>query len=284
VKNLAHYIVTLFKVDNNTAAALTITVTTFILGIIATISINSFVKYLNRRAYRKSLKLVIKEFIICSRKQYKEFGRFSQQADLLHGGDYTIPIVANLPKNYLTSLELHTFVDNFASVYIRKRAKCISTLFKIVAMVELDSAIFKENQKLLFERYTQHEALYQKNLDDLRKYHDDLALQFTGRQVDPETINILTVIHGTFNRWVESGKKTEFIYTRKQVVDPIYNFCVANNHPHPLTQPALELCLRCRLAYENITKIQAMMVALVGESLRINKGAYKLGMLVLKNF
>jgi hypothetical protein len=282
LKTLAHFIITTFKVDNNTAAALTISICTFVLGIIISVTLNAIIKYINNRSYRKSLNLVVQEFINSCKRQHREYTKFFQQKGFLEGDDFTIPVVPNPTKNYLASLDLHAFTNNFSAPLIKKRAKCISKLFKIIAMVEYDATSLTDSLKVLTDRYAQHEARYQQNLDALRKYFDDNLALVAKNTLDREVDALMRFIDKTFAEWINNGKKNEFANTCRHIINPIYEFAV-QQPPNIGTRLAVDTCINCRAAFVDMVKDQELLSDRVRTSMWIYKSAFKAGELVLRN-
>ena len=283
LKKVINYLVEDLNVDNNTAVTLTITLLTFTLGFLFTWIASFINRQIKKSSYRRSLKIIIKDFFKSCKKQHDAFKIFSDQKGFLHGLDFEIAFVSNFAQNYLSSLDIQVFTNNFSIAFNKRRAKHISKLFEIIEITKSETVFLKEILKLIFERYAKHEKDYQEHLDNLRKLQDDLITQFYGKQVDEQLNKFIVGIIGVFKAWAIKGQKTEFVNTLDEIVSPILDLAKGVN-PNPFTRIAIDNCLKCKQAFENMQKLEQMLKERISNSTLIYKRAYKIGNILKKVF
>lgn len=245
LKKLIDYLVNDLGVQPNTAATIILTLFTFSLGFIITWTAAAISKWLKRKKYRKSFKIILNDFISACKIQYQELEKFPLQKGYLNGGDYTITVKTNYGLKYLANLDINVFIDNFSSLFKKNRAAEVSQLLEIVEQVKSDRESIKELIDFTYLKYSESFDIYNENLDSLRKLYENLPLKYNGTAIEANFHIYIQSIIDTFNRWNEKGALTHINVTLDQIVNPLYTEAkkISQNE---ISRDVIEHTLKCR--------------------------------------
>jgi len=259
-------------IPRTTAATVMLTLSTFCLGYLLTWGASYIVKLKKRRLYRKSLKIIITDFLNSCEKQYLEFENFFSQPGYLNGGNYTVSFATSYSYNYLAKTDIVVFIENFSSIFHRNRAVEISQLFEVVERVAAAKETLKRVSDFVQARYDENFNTYNESLDNLRKGHDDIIFELVkgDRLTEPNGYqhNVLRI----FSAWKNKGASTHINSTLSEIVDPIYQLATTTA-TSMVSQNIINYTLKCRLAAENLRKHEEYLKETVAGSLRIHKDA-----------
>jgi len=283
MKKIIDFLVSEYNVDRSTAATLIITIFIFISGILTTLLINYLINRVNRFYYRKSLKIIIADFLKSCKKQSKIHFESIAQKVAMDGKDFTVKIVPNPSHSYLSSIDISEFTRNFMSICNDKRPKVISKLFELVESVKISEGVLDKTLELASEKYSVHEITYYDNLDELRKINDELINQVM--KADSENNPLLDFIRNylfVFRDWQDNGRDTRIKITFNQLVQPILQLA-RNTEQNLYSQSIFNYCLKCDISYINMEKLNKIITAKVRDVAHINRRAYRVGGKILSS-
>jgi hypothetical protein len=194
----------------------------------------------------------------------------------LHGENYNISIKSNFGQNYLSTLDIKTFIENFSSFFSKTRAGEISDFFEIVETVKTQKETAKEQIKTYYSNYDENLKKYNEGLDGLRKLQDDLALEYNGKTIDAQLANYISTIVATFTKWKQGGGSTHIHVTNTEIVTPLFDTALSFP-PNPISRKVIDYCIQCRVAVENITNVEGYMKDEIKTLKDIHKDAYERG-------
>ena len=261
-------------IPRNTAATIMLTLFTFCLGYILTWGASYIVKLKKRWLYKKSLKIIIADFLKSCEKQYLEFEKFPTQVGYLNGDNYTVSIASSYSHNFLAKTDITVFIENFSSIWHKGRAKEISQLFEYVEKVVVVKQTLKEVVAFTHKMYSENFHVYNENLDNVRKLCDNMVYELTQRDpniVAPSDyeISILNV----FKKWKENGSITHINTTLNELVNPMYEQAIKTS-PSLISKNVIDYTLKCRLAVINIKSYEKYLKESVAESLEVHKKVF----------
>ena len=283
LKNLIDYLVQDLGVQPNVAVTIILSLFTFSLGFLITWTAAGISKWIKRKNYKKSLKIVIKNFLESCQKQHLLLEDFSTHKGFLHGENYNISIKSNFGQNYLSTLDVKTFIENFSSILKKNRAQEISDLFEIVETVKTSKETFKEQIKIYYSSYDENLKKYNENLDSLRKLQDDLALEFNGKTIEVELANYISTIVNTFTKWKENGASIHVHSTNKEIVTQLFETALTFP-PNPISRKIIDNCIQCRTAVENITNVEEYMKDEIKTLKKVHEDSYNRGVTILNKW
>ena len=283
LKKLIDYLVQDLGVQPNVAVTIILSLFTFTLGFIITWTAAGISKWVKRKNYKKSLKIVIKNFLKSCKKQHLLLETFSTHKGFLHGENYNISIKSNFGQNYLSTLDVKTFIENFSSIFKKTRAQEIADLFEIVETVKASKETFKEQIKVYYSSYDENLKKYNENLDGLRKLQDDLALEYNGKTIDAQLANYISTIVGTFTKWKEKGANINVHATNTEIVTPLFETALTLP-PNLISRKIIDYCIQCRTSVENITNVEEYMKDEIKALKKVHEDSYNNGVTILNKW
>jgi len=283
IKKLIDYLVQDLGIQPNVAVTIILSLFTFSLGFLITWTAGGISRWVKRKNYKKSLKVVIKHFLESCQTQYVLLGDFSKQKGFLHGENYKISIKSNFGQNYLSTLDIKTFIENFSSIFKKERAQEISDLFEIVETVKTSKDAFKEQIKVYYSSYNENLKKYNENIDSLRKLQDDLALQYNGKTIDAELASYIHSISCTFTEWKKNGANININATSTEIVSPLFETALAFP-PNAISRKIIDNCSQCREAVENIANVERYMKDEIKALKDVHENSYEKGMLIFNKW
>jgi len=284
LKSIIDYLVKNLGVNSDVAVSVILTLFTFFFAYIISLIGSITVKKIKRRNYKKSLKIIINDFLKTCKKQYEEYEKFDEQKGYLFGEDYNIAVASSYSQNYLVNLDLNIFIENFSSLFRKNRASEISQLFESVEQVRATKEFLKENQKLTYEGYSKNLDIYNEHLDKLRKYHDLLVDRYAATTIESESTVLVKKIWEVFKTWKDNGGDTNVNSTLNQIINPLYDSAMRSRFQNKIASIVVENCLPCRMAVVNMKKSEDVLKSSIRESSDIHKRAYLTGSEVTKNW
>jgi hypothetical protein len=283
LKKLIDYLVQDLEIQPNVAVTIILSLFTFSLGFLITWTAGGISRWVKRIKYKKSLKVVIKHFLESCQKQYTLLGDFSKQKGFLHGENYSISIKSNFGQNYLSTLDIKTFIEYFSSILKKERAQEISDLFEIVETVKTSKENFKDQLIIYYSSYNENLKKYNENIDNLSKLHDDLALAIYEKTIDVELEKYIHSIITTYSEWKKNGANFNINTTSTEIVSPLFETALALP-PNAISRKIIDNCIQCRVAVENITNIERYLKDEINILKDVHENSYKKGMLILNNW
>jgi hypothetical protein len=283
MKYLIKYLVDNFKIDNNTAVTLILTISIFITGFIINWVGGMIKNYLLKRTYRKSMRIIIHDFFSSCKRQLKLFDEVLKQKGLLEGFDFEITYVSNYSQSYLESVDIYTFIKNFYNPLNKKRPKCISKLFEIVSSISTGIINFKEMQQLGNDYYSESENQYNDSLDSIRKIADSFIVKYSGTTLPSGDEGIFIDNYmDIINDWRKAGGSTTKAKTHELIVQPILNLS-RNGMPAQYKQSSIDLSLAASRAFVNMKKAETHLKDAVKNISFLYRRANRLGKKTEKN-
>lgn len=283
LKKLIDYLVQDLGIQPNVAATIILSLFTFVSGFIITWIAAGFIKWVKRKNYKKSLKIIIRNFLESCKIQYVVLENFKEQKGFLHGENYHISIKSNFGQNYLSTLDIKTFIENFSSLFNKTRAEEISDLFELVETVKTSKDTFKEQFKAYYSNYEENLKKYNENLDGLRKLQDDLILEYNGKAIDTALYGYVSSIVSTFSKWKESGANTNIYVTNTEIVSPLFEKALVTP-PNPISRRIIDYSIQCRTAVQNISNVEAYMKEEIETLKNVHKNSHEKGIAILNNW
>ena len=279
LKAIIDYIVNNLGTDRNVAVTIIFSLLTVIVAQLFTWIAGLISKRKKRRGYKKSLRVIIRDFLKSCEKQYKEFEKFSEQKGYFYGEDYVISIAANYSQNYFEKLDISVFIENFYSLK-KTRAEEISEFFELIEKVRVSKVYLRDTLAICYEGYTKNLDLYNTNVDSLRRLHDNLSIRFDGHPVDENFANYLDSIVVIFKNWVDTGAVLNMQSTLDNLINPLFEQAKSSRPRNLLAQEIIEYCLKCRFAAENMKRYEALLKKTISESMEVHKTAYSRGKII----
>jgi len=283
LKRIIEYLVNDLGITANVAVTIILSLLTFSFGFIITWIASAISKWKKRINYRKSLKILIRDFLASCEKQYLIMENFKDHKGFLYGEDYKISIKSNFSQNYLSSLDVSVFIENFSSTFKKSRASEISQIFEIVETVKTSKETFKEQISYYYSRYDEYFKLYNENLDNLRRIQDDLALEYNGKTVDERLASYIFSIFKTYSDWKQKGASTIINETFTEIVNPLFDTAL-KTAPNEISRKIIDYCLKCRLAVEEISNIEKHMKEEIDEVRKIHEVSFNNGIAIINNW
>jgi hypothetical protein len=283
MKKIINFLINEYGVDANTAATLTISIFIFLLGIIATLITNYIINQIKKNFYKRSLRLVIKNFFNSCKKQYKIHEESINQYAFMHGAEFTLKLVPNPSHTYLSSINVTEFITNFFSFFNKNRPRIITKLFEIVDLIRLANEIQKNTSEKINERYSAHEACYNENLDSLRKLNDEIINKLsTSNLTNDPSFPFMNVIFSVFKNWQDQAEPITIANTYNKIVLLLLNEG-RKAEPNPYSQRLLDYCLKCDISYINMQKLDSLFRDNLRQLAQANKKAFKVGEIIIKS-
>lgn len=282
LKRIIDYFVNDLGIPINVAATIILTLLTFSFGFIITWTAAAVSKWNKRRNYRKSLKIIIRDFLNSCKKQYDGLDSFSNHKGFLHGEDYKIILKSNFGQSYLANLDVSIFIENFSSIFKKARATEISHIFEIVASVKNSKESFKEQMSFFYSKYDDWFQIYNDHLENLRKLHDDLVLEFNGTPLVQLNAHINSIFK-TYSDWRNNGANTFINTTSTEIVNSLFENAL-EFPPSTLSRKVIDNCLSCRLAVSEIMNVENHMKEEINEVRDVHKRAFENGLPIINRW
>lgn len=258
LKRIVLFLHETLDIPNAVAASIVVTLFTFSFGYLITWSVSAFSRRRKRYIYKKSLKLIIINFLSSCKLQHQELLKFDEQKGFLNGDNYTVIIKSNYAHNYLSKIDLKEFIENFSTIRV-KRAQEISDFFEIVETVRIVNELFKDQYKMFYSSYEKNLEIYNLNLDSLRKIQDDLILEMSAPTIiNPQVIKYIPTVLSVFENWAKNGASIIINATNDQIVGPLHQGAISNP-PNNISKKILDHCMQCKMAVANIENIEKLM-------------------------
>ena len=91
-------------------------------------------------------------------------------------------------------------------------------------------------------------------------------------------------IFDVFKKWKDNGADFTVNSTCTQIINPLYELSIQERYNNQFSAKVVELCLPCRVAFNNMRLSEDLLKSSVRESLEIHKKAYVEGVRVTKNW
>ena len=251
LKYIINYLENELGVNSAVAPNIVVTLTTFIFGFIITWTAGYISRLIKKYKYRNILKVIIRQYLERCKLQIKELDNFAQQEGFLYGDGYTVNITSNFSENYLSNLDVKVFVENFSSVFKRKRATQVAELFELIERIKYARELLNNMIIKVDDRYKEQSKIYNENITGIRKLQEDLPLKYNGKQVESEFEMYLKSIPATFKNWKEKGSSTKIVDTLNEIVNTIYNSSV-NVKVNEVSREMIDFTLNCKQAVSNL--------------------------------
>ncbi|MEJ8841503.1 hypothetical protein WG954_03855 [Lacibacter sp. H375] len=283
LKKIIDYLVQDLEVQPNVAVTIILSLLTFCLGFIITWTAAGVSKWIKRRNYKRSLRVVIHNFLESCRKQYLLLEPLTKQKGFLEGENYNVFVKSNFGQHYLSSIDIKTFIDNFSSFFSKRRPQEIADFFEIVETVRAVKDTSKEQITIYQSSYDENLKKYNENLNELRKLNDEFALEYSGKNVNPHLVSYISNFASTFIKWIEGGGNKSVQATNFEIVTPLIE--IAKSFPHgPHSRKIIDHCVQCRAAFENIYNVDEYMKDEIGNLRKIHKNSYDRGIALVKKW
>ena len=102
----------------------------------------------------------------CKIQSY-EFDKLLIQPGYLFGNGYKIVVASNFSQNYLSTLDVKVFIENFSSIFKRGRAKQIAEFFELIENVKFVRELLNNTIDYTYESYKENNKLYLRILKNL---------------------------------------------------------------------------------------------------------------------
>lgn len=283
LKKLIDYLVQDLDVQANVAVTIILSLFTFSLGFIITWTAAAISKCVKRWNYRKSLKIIVGNFLNSCQQQYLSLEKFVGQKGFSEGENIYFSIIANFGQNYLSTLDIKTFIENFSSFRMKNRAKEIADLFQIVENIKVSKETFKEQVKVYYTSYEKAHEKYNENLDGLRKLRDDLALEYNAKPINKQLADYISSIAAVFTNWTQNGANTSINATNTEIVLLLFNEAKANP-PNAISRKVLDYCIQCRISVESISNCERYIKEEIDTLMVIHKDSFEKGTLILNKW
>ncbi|MDP4265557.1 MAG: hypothetical protein Q8941_23740, partial [Bacteroidota bacterium] len=242
LRRIIDYLVNDLGVNRDTAVTIVVSLLTFASGYLITGSIKLSTKWKKQLTYKKILRIIISDFLKLCKKQRDVFEAFSKESGFTHGNNFNISTVPNFSHNYLTSVDVNVFIENFSLFFSKKRATQISEFFELVETVKSSKAALRENINMAFSSYNSNLITYNQNLHSLERFKDSLWVEFNGKPLSDNFIKYLDTICNSFIEWGKNGKSTNIHNTYTQIIQPILEN-LRLLPPNHLSHQAISYCL-----------------------------------------
>jgi hypothetical protein len=269
--------------DANTAFTVIVTLFTFSVGLFTAWVAKTLSKLRKRVLYKKSLKMIINDFLNSCQNQHLAFKIVSSQEGFSKGNDYNIPLLPNVSQNYLAKLDINIFIENFSSIFHKNRDSEISELFEAVEVIKINKELLKELVNFTYAKYETFLNKYNENIEAISILHDGLVLKYSGVEVSDEFALYVHKIFAVFNEWKKNGSNNKITSTYNELIKPILDIA-KSSIPSQSSSDALIFCLRGELAFTNITNIENLLRTKLQESMEIHKDVYERGLLIMNNW
>jgi hypothetical protein len=110
LKELISYLENDLNVQPDVAVTIVLSLFTFSLGYLITWSAAAVARIIKRKNYKKSLKVIIRNFLDSCQKQYLLLEDHKDQRGFLQGENFVFTIKTNFGQNYLSTLDIKTFI------------------------------------------------------------------------------------------------------------------------------------------------------------------------------
>ena len=126
-----------------------------------------------------------------------------------------------------------------------------------------------------------YEKQYQLSVDDLRKFNDYLGKTYNGQPATPQIVAYMRGYFKIFVNWVDAGGKTEFIITKKEIVEAV----LSHNQKFAGSDFSFNtnnIALAASHAFINIEKIDKTLFDLFEDFAFIHRRAAKIINVIIK--
>lgn len=272
-----------FGVDENTTATIFITLFTFSVGLFATWLAGRIKEAKERKSYKKSLLLILKDFSKTCEKQAQVVTSSLDRAGLSKGNDFIISRIPIGTLDYLNKIDFTLFLKNFEpTCYKNKFSKAVSKLFSLIAQIKVQNDSIAEFSKMIFEDYRKHENSFYDNIDRLRQIHDELALKLNdGPVLANVEKKLIAGYFKIFRDWREAGEKTDVTSEQGEIVKKILEVN-KQFQDVPLILQTNTIAIRADQAYINILKIDEMLRSKFRDFIHFHRRAHKLTEVIIK--
>ncbi len=283
LKKLIDYLVNDLGVERDTAVTVILTLLTFACGYLITGIIKFIARWKKQTNYKRTLKIIIEDFLSLCEKQSKVFEQFSTEKGLIEGSNFNIKVVPNFNQNYLSGIDVSIFIENFSLFFNKGRARQISSFFEIVESVKYSKVALKETIGMALSSYQKSLVVYNQNLHNLERLKDSIPANLNGVQVDSALDPYINAIYDPFIQWTKNGKISHIKTTYTEIVRPtLENYRVLT--PTPLSHEAITYCLLCDGAYIDISNAENLIKEQVAESAITYKKAFENGSRLAKDW
>ncbi len=274
IKSFFDTLESLLGIDRKVSIPIVLTLSTFLLGFIINWTANAVIKWLKKRRYRTSLMVIINDFVHSCKAQEKINDKFTEQKGYLHGENYTLQIKSNFALNYLSKLDVASFIENFSRNFDSKRPEEICELFSLVENVRFQNEKLQEMMELTRQKYWEHADEYKKGLDGIRIIFDEFISEHREKKdVPKEVFDMVNPIGLIFKKWTDKGANKNIHNTHSEIVISVYNQ-TKTSKPHPYSTKLLNHCLDSMLAFDNIKNVEQVMKDEIAYSASVYKNAH----------
>jgi len=216
-----------------------------------------------KKNYRKSLNLIIKDFSQGCKNQSYSISKSLETANLLKGNDFMITSLSISSLSYLSQIDISAFIRSYIkscwSCKKRKMSIAVSIFFEIISNVKSRNEDSKSSMKLFFNSYSSAEKEYYHNMGGLRLIYDKAFVVYKIPEnvlIPPGTlINDYLII---WIKWVKNGQNATIAESYNQLVKPIYEL-ISLYRTDPLILEIIELESGCHKAFITIEKIDNLL-------------------------
>jgi len=273
-------------INHDTTASIFITIFVFGLGLIFTWISGRIKQKIERKNYKRNIIFLLQDFSEACSRQDLLVKKSLIKAGLANGNDFHIQGVAIGTLDYLNNIDLSDLYKNFQpSIFSLKSkkqfSKAISKLIATLYHVKTVNKEMPETKMLFFNIYRENEKKFYSNVNELRKVNDEIASEYTGKEVPIDTLNYISGYFQILIKWFKNGSKTEPIFENEEIVEAVlaYNQKFIS---HEIAFRTNNIALEASHAFMNVKKIDTELFKLFEHFAYTHRKASKIIKVVIK--
>ena len=289
-----------FGVDKNTAATIFTTIFIFSFGLFITWIGGQYKIRRLRKEYRKNLIYILKDFSASCLRNSNVVTKSLKNVGFVKGSEFNITYIPIGTLDYLSKLDLTDLFKNFKNPFFnrpfftrklplinrplcpkRNHLKAISKLISILYQIKVVNDQLPVNYKYFYDHYRVNEKKFYDNVDELRKFNDELATRYNGKPNPPEIYSYMKGYFDIFIKWVDDGGSTIIENEQNEIVRKV----LEHNKKflsHEFAFRTNNLALGASHAFDNIFKVDGLLVDLFETFARAHDRASKMIPLIIE--
>jgi len=245
----------IFGIENNVSVPILISLIVFLIGGLASYIFNKVREFSSRVRTRRIFYSLLHGVIINLKIKEKHTYKFYPEIRINHEGGWYLP--------YTTISYLETFFElDFNDIYFSFRKKfywklcskkiryrAFNRIWSILRNLRFFEAKLEQDLEKMINRFDSFHKEYGINLEEYRKYHDDLSRNIEGMEIPKSELTLYNYLMAQDKIWLDwqqldEKKRTSFFITYNQLVKPVLELN-RKNSDLPITQEADDLLLAC---------------------------------------